>query len=36
MADMCVKFFEAHKGEVSIVFTSLFKYMSIVTLTFNL
>ena len=34
MANMCAKFdLEAHNGLVSIVFTSLFRYMSIVTLT---
>ena len=37
MAYMCAKFDEeAHSGLVSIVFTSLFPYMSIVTLTFDL
>ena len=37
MANMCAKFDqEAHNGLVSIVFTSLFRYMSIVTLTFDL
>ena len=37
MANMSVKFDqEAHKGLVAIVFTSLFQYMSILTLTFDL
>ena len=37
MPNMSAKFDqEAHKGLVSIVFTSLFLYMSIVTLTFDL
>ena len=37
MANMSTKFDEAsHNGLVSIVFTSLFPYMSIVTLTFYL
>ena len=37
MANMSAKFDEeAHSGLVSIVFTSLFPYMSIVTLTFDL
>ena len=37
MANMSGKFDEeAHKGLVSIVFTSLFPYMCIVTLTFDL
>ena len=37
MANMSAKFDqEAHNGLVSIVFTSLFPYMSIVTLTFDL
>ena len=37
MPNMSAKFDEkAHKGLVSIVFTSLFPYMSIVTLTFDL
>ena len=37
MANIPAKFDqEAHKGLVSIVFTSLFPYMSIVTLTYNL
>ena len=37
MAIMSAKFDEeAHKGLVYIVFTSLFPYMSIVTLTFDL
>ena len=37
MAIMYAKFDgEAHSGFVSIVFTSLFPYMSIVTLTFDL
>ena len=37
MASMSIKFDEeAHNGLVSIVFTSLFPYMSIVTLTFDL
>ena len=37
MANMCGKFDqEAHNGVVSTVFTSLFPYMSIVTLTFDL
>ena len=37
MANMCAKFDqEAHNGLVSVVFTSLFRYMSIVTLTFDL
>ena len=36
-ANMYAKFDEeAHSGLVSIVFTSLFPYMSIVTLTFDL
>ena len=37
MANMYAKFDEeAHSGLVSIMFTSLFPYMSIVTLTFDL
>ena len=37
MAYMSAKFDEeAHNGLVSIAFTSLFPYMSIVTLTFDL
>ena len=37
MANMSAKFDqEAHNGLVAIVFTSLFPYMSIVTLTFDL
>ena len=37
MANICAKFDqEVHNGLVSIVFTSLFRYMSIVTLTFDL
>ena len=37
MANMSAKFDkEIHNGLVSIVFTSLFPYMSIVTLTFDL
>ena len=37
MANMSAKFEkEKHNGLVSIVFTSLFPYMSIVTLTFDL
>ena len=37
MANMSAKFDEeAHKGLVSIMFTSLFSYMSIMTLTFDL
>ena len=37
MPNMSAKFDqEAHNGLVSIVFTSLFPYMSIVTLTFDL
>ena len=37
MASMSAKFDEkAHNGLVSIAFTSLFPYMSIVTLTFHL
>ena len=37
MANMSAKFDqEAHNGLVSIVFKSLFPYMSIVTLTFDL
>ena len=37
MANMYAKFDEnEHSGLVSIVFTSLFPYMSIVTLTFDL
>ena len=37
MANMSSKFYqEAHNGLVAIVFTSLFPYMSIVTLTFDL
>ena len=37
MVDMSAKFNEdAHYGSVSIVFTRLFPYMSIVTLTFDL
>ena len=37
MANMYAKFDEeAHSGLVSIVFTSLFPYMSIVALTFDL
>ena len=37
MINMSVKFDEeAHNGLVSIVFTSFFPYMSIVTLTFDL
>ena len=37
MANMSVKFDEeAHNGLVSIMFTSLFPYMSIVTFTFDL
>ena len=37
MASMSAKFDEeTHNGLVSIVFTSLFPYMSIVTLTFDL
>ena len=37
MVNMSAKFDEqAHKGLVFIVFTSLFLYMSIVTLTFDL
>ena len=37
MVDMSVKFVkEIHNGLVSIMFTSLFPYMSIVTLTFDL
>ena len=37
MANMSAKFDqEAHKGLVAIVFTRLFPYMSIVTLTFDL
>ena len=37
MANMFVKFYEeAHKCVVSMVLTSLFSYMSIVTLTFDL
>ena len=37
MVNMSAKFDkEAHNGLVSIVFTSLFPYMSIVTLTFDL
>ena len=36
MANMSVKFDqEAHKGLVAIVFTSIFPYMFIVTLTFD-
>ena len=37
MVNMSVKFYEeTHNGLVSIMFTSLFPYMSIVTLTFDL
>ena len=37
MAYMYAKFYEeAHNGLVSILFTSLFRYMSIVTLTFDI
>ena len=37
MANMSTKFDqEAHNGLVAIMFTSLFPYMPIVTLTFNL
>ena len=37
MANMYAKFDEeAHTGLVSILFTSLFSYMTIVTLTFDL
>ena len=37
MANMSAKFYEeAHNGLVSMVFTSLFPYMSIMTLTFDL
>ena len=37
MANLYAKFDgEAHNGLVSILFTSLFPYMSIVTLTFDL
>ena len=37
MANMSAKFYEeAHNGLVCIVFTSLFLYVSIVTLTFDL
>ena len=37
MVNMSAKFDEEiHNGLVSIVFTSLFPYMSIMTLTFNL
>ena len=37
MANMFAKFYEeTHNGLVSIAFTSLFPYMSIVTLTFDL
>ena len=37
MANMCAKFDEeAHKGLVSILFTSFFPYMSIMTLSFDL
>ena len=37
MANMCAKFDEEeHHGLVSITFTSLFPYMSIVTLTSDL
>ena len=37
MANMSAKFDEeAHNGLVSMVFTSLFPYMSIMTLTFDL
>ena len=37
MANMCAKFDEeAHNGLFSILFTSLFQYISIVTLTFDL
>ena len=37
MANMSAKFDEeAHNGLISIVFTSLFLYVSIVTLTFDL
>ena len=36
MANMCAKFDqEAHNGLVSIMFTNLYPYMSIVTLTFD-
>ena len=37
MPNMSAKFYQkAHNGWVSIMFTSLFPYMSIVTLTFDL
>ena len=37
MVNMCAKFDEkAHNSLVAIVFKSLFQYMSIVTLTFDL
>ena len=36
MANMSAKFDEEHTGLVSIAFTSLFPYMLIVTLTFDL
>ena len=37
MASMSAKFYEeAHQGLVSIMFTTLFPYWSIVTLTFDL
>ena len=36
MANMCAKFDqEAHNGLVSIMFTNLYPYMSIATLTFD-
>ena len=36
MANMSAKFKEAHNGLVSIIFTSLLSYMSIVTVIFGL
>ena len=36
MDKMSAKFYEVHNSFVFIVFTSLFQYMSIVTLTFDL